>query len=398
MAFEEGEFEEVIKLADEFMSSGWQEAPEPMFDVGTAWATYLKAYAYEQLGNARNVLAVSDRVLRLVDSRYLEVLAWTALTLVLRGRAQLNLGDFRAAIATCDDIIQRFAVWENAPFGEVIADTLLTRGCSKAHLNDDPGAIRDYEQIVDRFGGGELLEIQAGLVAALMSKGLACRRLGDTEEEIRSYDAVIERFDSSDVPDIQEDVAVALGFKCMAQAEIGLADEALAVCDELDRRARLLSDPQNAQPPEALWAAWLQWRVMGARALALAVMNDHLASMDAFRAAYAAFPPNYETPVREMLRLVPALVAAGASPQDLLGILTGDIAKVASLQPLVVALHERGGKPVPAPREVREIAIDIHRRFDKARKRRERCVDWSSRQPGQRENADLPTGITAMED
>ena len=77
VAFEEGEFEEVIKLADEFMSSGWQEAPEPMFDLGTAWTTYLKAYAYEQLGNPRNVLAVSDRVVRLADSRYLEVVAWT---------------------------------------------------------------------------------------------------------------------------------------------------------------------------------------------------------------------------------------------------------------------------------------------------------------------------------
>ena len=397
-AFGEDEFERVIELVDDYVASGWLDTPESMSESRIAWTTYLQAYAHGQLGNVQDVLDVSAQVVGFAESRNLTVLAWTAPTLAGRAGAQLGLGEFGAAIATCDVIIRRLDSWEDHPFGEVIADALLTRGCSKAHLNDDPGAIRDYEKIVDRFGGSELLEIQAGLVAALMSKGLACRRLGDTEEEIRSYDAVIERFDSSDVPDIQEDVAVALGFKCMAQAEIGLADEALAVCDELDRRAKLLSDPQDGQPPEALWAAWLQWRVMGARALALAVMNDHLASMDAFRAAYAAFPPNYETPVREMLRLVPALVAAGASPQDLLGILTGDIAKVASLQPLVVALHERGGKPVPAPREVREIAIDIHRRFDKARKRLERCVDWSSPQPGQREKADLPTGITDMED
>ena len=75
-------------------------------DSGTAWTTYLQANAYEQLGNARNVLAISDRVVRLVDSRYPEVLAWTALTLVMRARARTDLGDFRAAIATCDATIQ----------------------------------------------------------------------------------------------------------------------------------------------------------------------------------------------------------------------------------------------------------------------------------------------------
>ena len=98
-----------------------------MPDLGTAWTTFLQAYAYEQLGNARNVLAVSDRVVRLADSRYLKVLARTALALALRARARLDLGDFRAAIATCDDIIRRFGVWEKPPFGAVIADARLSR-------------------------------------------------------------------------------------------------------------------------------------------------------------------------------------------------------------------------------------------------------------------------------
>ena len=368
-AIEEHEFERVIELVDDYVASGWLDTPKSMSDSRIAWTAYLQAYAHGQLGNARNVLDVSDRVVGLADSRDLTVLAWTAPTLAGRAGAQLSLGEFVAAIATSDDIIRRFDSWEEPPFGATIADALLTRGCSKAHLDDDPGAIRDYDEVVDRFDGSELPELQRGIVSALMSKGFACRRLGDTEAEVRSYDAVIERFDATEVPDIQEDVAVAWSFKSMAQAEIGLADEALAACEQLDRRAQQLSGSKDGQPADAAWAAWLQWRAMGARTLALAVKKDHPASMDAFRAAYTAFPPNDETTIREMLRLVPALVAAGASPRALLEVLHGDIAKAASLEPLVVALHERGGNRIHAPREVREVAIDIHRRFDKASER-----------------------------
>ena len=373
MAFEEGHFERAVKLVDEYMLCGWQEALQPMSDLATAWATYLQTYAYEHLGNARNVLAVSDRVVRLADSRYLEVLAWTALALVLRGRAQLNLGDFRAAIATCDDIIQRFAVWEKPPFGEVIADALVTRGCSRAHLDDDPGAIRDYDKVVDRFGGSELPEIQATLVSALMSKALACRRLGDTEGEIRSYDAVIERFDSPDAPGLQQDVAVALSYKCMAQAEIGLADEALAGCQRLEGIAHSFASDGEG-PVETPWVDWLKWRAQGARALALAVQQNHRASTDSFQAAYNAFIADDEVTTREMLRLVSGLVAAGSPPLDLLAVLASDTGKSAYLRPLIVALHERTGTPIPAPREVREVAIDIRRLFDEARERLERFI------------------------
>ena len=121
--------------------------------------------------NARDVLAISERVVGLADSRDLTVLAWTAATLALRAGAQSHVGDFAAAIATCDDLIHRFGSRKEPPFGAVIAQTLLTRGCSKAHLGDDPGAIRDYEEVVNRFDGSDLPEMRAGIVSALMSKG-----------------------------------------------------------------------------------------------------------------------------------------------------------------------------------------------------------------------------------
>ena len=224
------------------------------------------------------------------------------------------------------------------------------------------------DEVVDRFGGSELPEIQATLVSALMSKGLACRRLGDTEGEIRSYDAVIERFESSDALDLWQDVAVALSYKCMAQAEIGLADEALASCQRLEGSAHALAS-DGEEPAKAPWVEWLKWRAQGARALALAVQQNHRASTDSLHAAYAAFTAGDEVTTREMLRLVSGLVAAGSPPQDLLAILASDTRKSANLRPLIVALHERAGNPVRAPREMREVAADIHGRFIEAAQR-----------------------------
>ena len=363
VAFEEGEFERAIKLVDDYLSSGWQEAPEPVSDSATAWACYLQAYGYEQLDKPWNVLMASDRAVRLADSRHRRVLVWTALTLVLRARSQLSLGDFRAAIATCDDIICRYGSRKEWPFAAAIADALVARGCSRANIGDDLGAIQDYDEVLDRFGGSRLPDNQARLVAALMSKAFACRRLGDTEEEIRSYDAVIECFECSDALDIRQDAAVALSWKCMAQAEIGLADEALVSCRRLEKAAH--SWPRDEEDSSAgPWVEWLKWRAEGARSLALAVQKNHRASLDSFRAAYAVFFASDEVTMGEMLDLVAGLVARGAPPQDLLAVLSSDTGKSAGLRPLIVALHKRAGDRIRAPREVEEVAADIGQRFD----------------------------------
>ena len=367
-AFEASEFEEAIELIDDYARSGWLDVRKSMSNIRTAWTMYLRAYAHHQLGNAQYVVTASDQVLGLADSRDATVLSWTALTLAFRANAQLSLGEFAAAIATCDDILHRFGSGEELPFTEVTADALNTRGCSRAHLNDDQGAIRDYEEVVNRFGDSEHLENQAATLSALMSKGMACRRLGDSEEEIRSYDTVIERFDSVDVPEFRRHAAVALSFKCMAQAEAGLADEALDSCRRLEDVTRFWAN-DNEEFLGIPWAAWLKWRIAGARALALAVQAEHGASIRQFRAAYTAFPPDPEGTMNEMIRVVSALVGAAVSPRDLLAIFASDFEKSTRLQPLVVALEEHAGNQVRAPREVREVAADIRGRFTEAAER-----------------------------
>ncbi|MDE2863503.1 MAG: AAA family ATPase [Gemmatimonadota bacterium] len=367
-AFKEHAFERVPKLVEDYVAAGWTSVYESRSDSRTAWTTYLLVAAHAQLGNASAVLEHSHQVLGFADSRDVTTLAWTAPTLALRARAQRDLGAVTAAIAACDDLIQRFGSWEDPQFEAVIAHALCTRGCSRALLGDDQGAIRDYDEVADRFGDCQLPEIQASLVAALMSRGLACRRLGDREEEIRSYDAVIERFESSDVLDLRWEAAVALGWKCMAQADMGLADQALASCRRLEEVVR--SWPGNEQHPSAgSRVEWLKWRAEGARSLAFAVHEDHRASLDSFQAAYVSFSANDDVTTREMLDLVARLVTRGVPSHDLLAVFSSDTAKAESLRPLVVALHHRAGDPIRAPREVEEVAADIRERFHKAEAR-----------------------------
>ena len=364
-ALAEDQFDRVVSLVEDYVASGWLDIPESMADLRVAWATYLLAFAHAHLGNPHAVLSVSDRVLPLVSSSNTTILAWTAPTLVARASAQLELGEFSTAIATCDDIVRRLGSWPHPPFDVAIAETLVVRGCSKAHLDDDPDAIGDYEEVVNRFDGSERLEVQERIVSALMSKALACRRLGDREEEIRSYDAVIERFESSESRDLREHAVVAVSWKGMAQAEVGLADEALDSIRRLESVAQSLASVGEG-PVEAPWAEWLRWRKESARAVALAVQQEHQASMDSFRAAYTAFSAGDEVTTREMLRLVSGLIAAGTREQDLLGVLASDPVKSDSLGPLIVALHARLDDPIRAPREIEEVAADIGRRFDEA--------------------------------
>ena len=104
---------------------------------------------------------------------------------------------------------------------------------------------------------------------------------------------------------------------------------------------------------------WLEWRAKGILALALICLGRCGAAMDAFRSAYAAFVPYHELAIREMLRIVPELIAAGASEQDLVEVLSADDKKSRTLAPLIVALLQRRGDTVRVPAEVREVAEDI---------------------------------------
>ena len=213
--------------------------------------------------------------------------------------------------------------------------------------------------------------LRRGIRQALLSRP----PLGDCLVD-RKWDAIQRasehartRVEAKAIKDLEEAVAAAVeAEECLAQAESGLADEALVSCKRLEETVRTW--PGNREDLSAgPWVEWLAWRAESARSLALAVQKNHRAALDSFQAAYAVFFPDDEVTMREMLDLVANLVARGAAPHDLLAVLSADTAKSASLRPLIVALHQRAGDRVRAPREVQEVAVDIRGRFREAEER-----------------------------
>ena len=190
---------------------------------------------------------------------------------------------------------------------------------------------------------------------ALVNRGVTQGWLGETESEVVTYDEVVERFGDSDVPELQVQVAKALVNKAITQGHIGEAQAAITTCD------KAVACFKDSDAPEiSIQVA----RALGVKTEALLVREDPLAAMETFRSMYAAFVPGHEIVMRQLLALVPDLIAAGASERELVEALSSDSEKADTIVPLVVALRQRTGEVVRAPGEVLEVAADIRERIE----------------------------------
>ena len=234
-----------------------------------------------------------------------------------------------------------------------LAWTFFLKGLAYDQLGVPEAALAAYDAVSERFGSCDASEIL--FAWTLSKKGDIRKDRGEFEAALAAYDEVVERFGTSDVPEIRVEVARALVYKGVIQADLSRAEEALHTCEELERRLGVLTGDEKSE---------FTWRAMCVRTRALLVQEKDRAAMDVFRSAYTMFVPGNKTMMREMLRLVPDLIAAGASEHDLVEILSSDRAKSDTLLPLVVALRQRVGEAVRAPAEVLEVAADIHERIE----------------------------------
>ena len=150
------------------------------------------------------------------------------------------------------------------------------------------------------------------------------------------------------------------------QIEIGRAEEALQTCEEFDRRFGEAIDNESSA------LAFLRWQAKWMRTYALLVLNERPAALDVFQSVCAMFVVGNETMLREMLARVPILIAAGAPERDLVEILSADSDTADALAPLVVALRRLAGEPVRAPAEVLEVAADVSKAIEEAKRLRTR--------------------------
>ena len=161
-------------------------------------------------------------------------------------------------------------------------------------------------------------------------------------------------------------VSTALLNKGNRQIEIGHAEDALQTCDEFDRRFGEAIDNESSA------LAFLRWQAKWMRTHALLELNERPAALSVFQSVCAMFVVGNETMLREMLARVPILIAAGAPERDLVEILSAESKTADALAPLVVALRRLAGEPVRAPAEVLEVAADICKDIEEARRLRAR--------------------------
>ena len=296
-----------------------------------------------------------------------------AKALVNRGVVQGQSGEPEAAIATFDEVVERFGASDVPAVQELVAKALVNRGVaqgqsgepeaaigverramcrpSKLVANGEPGqaAIATFDEVVERFGDSDVPAVQELVANALLNRGVAQGKGGEPEAAIATFDEVVERFGDSDVPAVQEQVANALHDKGMIQLDRRRTKEALRTCDELEPRIAAMTGNKRRH---------FEWRARWLRTIAL-VQDDDQAAMDEFHSIYRTFLPEDRAMMREMLEGVPKLIAAGLAACAVADILSSDLGKSEALRPLIVALHQLDGKTVRAPVEIVEVAADI---------------------------------------
>ena len=310
--------------------------------------------------------AYDDLVARFGASDNLELQVLVAQALINKGITHGQRGESEAALAACDDLVARFGASDNLELQVQVAQALFNKGITHGQRGEPEAELAVYHNLVSRFGASSAPELQVRVSRALFNKGITHGQRGESESELAAYDDLAARFGASNTPELQVQVAKALLNKGAQQIEIGRAEEALRTSDELDRRFAVVTDNE----PSVL--AFLRWQAMWMRTLALLVLDAHPAALSVFRSVCAMFVVGNEAMLRVMLARVPILIAAGAPARDLVEILSTDSQTADALAPLVVALRRLAGEPVRAPAEVIEVAADICKDIEEAKRLRAR--------------------------
>ncbi len=340
---------------------GGSDTPEIQVQVATALHNK-GATHYKRDESEAALAACEDLVARFGGSETPEIQVQVAMALHNKGATHYKRDEPEAALAACEDLVARYGGSDNAEIQERVATALLNKGVMHGQRGESEAEMAAYEDLVARYGGSDNAEIQERVATALFNKGLTHGQRGESEAEMAAYDDLVARFGGNDIPEMQERVATSLLFKGYLQIEIGRAEEALRTSDELDRRCGAIIDNKPVE------GAFLRWQAKLMRTHALFVQKEHPTALSVFKSVCAMFVVGDEGMLREMLVRVPILIAAGASERDLVKILSADSKTAAALKPLVVALRQLAGESVRASAEVLEVAADVRKRIETAKR------------------------------
>jgi phage gp36-like protein len=400
--YESGDFEAMIRLADAFVAA---DLDHPAVDPAVeARLVSLKAQAQLESGDSAAAIETYDALLaRFGDSALPKVQVQLARAMVNKGYSQGQLGDSAAEIETYDALLARFGDSALPEVQVQLAWAMVNKGDSQGQLGDSAAAIETYDALLARFGDSALPEVQVQLAWAMVNKGVTQRQLGDSAAAIETYDALLARFGDSALPEVQESVAMAMVNKGYSQGQLGDSAAEIETYDALLARfgdsalpelqdavgmvtrniaerlcmlgdaaaalqraqaLRTLASRQTATEP-LLHADWVE-------AMARALLGETTRVEALFRGILSRFDGDDQQMVHDFQKTVPTLVALGADPGSLAGVLEEYPHALEALRPLAVALRLEAGDKVRAPSEMLEVAEDIRAEIDEQRGQRAR--------------------------
>ena len=236
VAADEGAFEKVIGIVDQLLAS--QRAGSPLApELTIALALLAKAFAYGDLEETGDAIATYDEVIeRFGDCDAPELQRQVAFALFNKGATWGQLGKVESEIAAYDEVVRRFGNIDMPNLQVPLAMALVNKGYRLGQLAKDDAAIAACDEVVERFGDSDVQELQVQVAKALINKGATWGQLGKVESGIAVYGEVVDRFGNIDMPNLQELVAMALVDKGYGLGRLGEDEAEIAAYDEVVER------------------------------------------------------------------------------------------------------------------------------------------------------------------
>ncbi len=270
--------------------------------------------------------------------------------LVFRALEQETRGRLTVALKMLSDAVDSLPEVEPSERTRLHAVLMVETGRMQLRLDDAESAIATYEEATSRLPARTVSDLAVAITRHLSDRAFAEAERNDFGASRKTCELAMKRFGANETPEVQAYLVVALMCHVTLEITMGPLAAALARCDEMAARVDRV--------PEALRPG-LQWLAHSFRAQALAEHGRTDAAVAEFRSAYEVFLPANDMMLGDIQNLVPDLVAAGASPQELVEVLASDRAKAEALSPLVAALRLQTGETVRVPAEVLDVAKDV---------------------------------------
>ena len=268
-ALNQQEWKKIIEIADQFFASqraGWPPVPKP----SVALIFMAQAAAQQGQGKSEAAIASFDEVVeRFGASDVPELKVHVATALVQKGVTEEHLGESEAAIVSFDEVVERFGASDTPQIQRQVASALDYRGYTLNRLGWPEAAFASFDKVVERFGAGGAPEIDAHVARSLVHKGVV---LSESEAAVAIYDDVVYRFGASDAPEVQAQVARALGYRGHRQLKLGQSEEAIASFEEVVERFGESDAPDLKM--HAATALFNKGVMLGETAAAIAIYDE----------------------------------------------------------------------------------------------------------------------------